>query len=181
MVWCDTNVYRRDSRTQPGVLQTFIVVTCSCLIQYLWLCYDSFVIAILSLVWYKWLNCEFATFPLVSWVRCGTWLYRFMIFAPLLILMWLALSLVSYKRLLWWHIFFYHRTQSDVIQTIIGNVLMHLWSLSHRKSASTNKPVAFRSVHTGIEPPFLLKIYYAITACVTRSFTSRKYWLKEKW
>ena len=29
-------------------------------------------------------NCEFVTFPLVSWVRCGTWLYRFLIFALLL-------------------------------------------------------------------------------------------------
>ena len=29
-------------------------------------------------------NCEFVTFPLVSWVRCGTLLYRFLIFAPLL-------------------------------------------------------------------------------------------------
>ena len=28
--------------------------------------------------------CEYVTFPLVSWVRCGTWLYRFLIFAPLL-------------------------------------------------------------------------------------------------
>ena len=28
--------------------------------------------------------CEFVTFPLVSCVRCGTWLYRFLIFAPLL-------------------------------------------------------------------------------------------------
>ena len=28
--------------------------------------------------------CEFVTFPLVSWVRCVTWLYRFLIFAPLL-------------------------------------------------------------------------------------------------
>ena len=28
--------------------------------------------------------CEFVTFPLVSLVRCGTWLYRFLIFAPLL-------------------------------------------------------------------------------------------------
>ena len=28
--------------------------------------------------------CEFVTFLLVSWVRCGTWLYRFLIFAPLL-------------------------------------------------------------------------------------------------
>ena len=30
--------------------------------------------------------CEFVTFPLVSWVRCGTILYRFLIFAPLLTL-----------------------------------------------------------------------------------------------
>ena len=29
-------------------------------------------------------NCEFVTFPLVSWVRCGTLLYRFLIFATLL-------------------------------------------------------------------------------------------------
>ena len=29
-------------------------------------------------------NCEFVTFPLVSWVRCGTWLYRYLIFATLL-------------------------------------------------------------------------------------------------
>ena len=29
-------------------------------------------------------NYEFVPFPLVSLVRCGTWLYRFLIFAPLL-------------------------------------------------------------------------------------------------
>ena len=29
-------------------------------------------------------NCEFVTFPLVPWIRCGTWLYRFLTFAPLL-------------------------------------------------------------------------------------------------
>ena len=29
-------------------------------------------------------KCEFVTFPLVSWVRCGTWLYWFLIFAHLL-------------------------------------------------------------------------------------------------
>ena len=29
-------------------------------------------------------NCEFVTFPLVSWVRRSTSLYRFLIFAPLL-------------------------------------------------------------------------------------------------
>ena len=31
-------------------------------------------------------SCEFVTFKLVSWVRCGTSLYRFLIFAPLLTL-----------------------------------------------------------------------------------------------
>ena len=31
-------------------------------------------------------NCEFVTFPLVSWIRCGSWLYRFLIFASLLTL-----------------------------------------------------------------------------------------------
>ena len=31
-------------------------------------------------------NCEVATFPLVSWVRCGALLYRFLIFAPFLTL-----------------------------------------------------------------------------------------------
>ena len=31
-------------------------------------------------------NCEFVTFPLVSWVGCGTGLYRLLIFAPLLTL-----------------------------------------------------------------------------------------------
>ena len=31
-------------------------------------------------------NCEFVTFPLVSWVGCGTWLYWLLIFAPYLTL-----------------------------------------------------------------------------------------------
>ena len=31
--------------------------------------------------------CEFVTFPLVSWVRCGIRLYRFLIFATLLTFM----------------------------------------------------------------------------------------------
>ena len=26
-------------------------------------------------------NCKVIIFPLVSWVRCGAWLYRFLIFA----------------------------------------------------------------------------------------------------
>ena len=31
-------------------------------------------------------TCEVVTFPLVSWVRCRAWLYRFLIFAPFLTL-----------------------------------------------------------------------------------------------
>ena len=38
---------------------------------------------------------EFVTFPLVSWVRCGSWLYRFLIFAPLL-------TFITLKRLTKW-------------------------------------------------------------------------------
>ena len=33
-------------------------------------------------------NCEFVAFPLVSWVRCGTWLYQFRIFVLFLTLVW---------------------------------------------------------------------------------------------
>ena len=39
--------------------------------------------------------CEFVTFPLVSWVRCGTWLYRFLIFAPLLSLVYKLKKIVG--------------------------------------------------------------------------------------
>ena len=39
--------------------------------------------------------CEFVTFPLVSWVRCDTWLYRFLIFAPLLTLLCLQIPITS--------------------------------------------------------------------------------------
>ena len=47
--------------------------------------------------------CEFVTFPLVSWVRCGTWLYRFLIFATLLtftiILLWIFLEKFLFDHL----------------------------------------------------------------------------------
>ena len=46
-------------------------------------------------------NCEFVTFPLVSWVRCGTWLYRFLIFAPLLTYQ----EYQEYLCRLWLHVF----------------------------------------------------------------------------
>ena len=43
-------------------------------------------------------NCKFITFPLVFWFRCGTWLYRFLTFAPLL-------SLLCFNS--------YYRTKAD--------------------------------------------------------------------
>ena len=43
-------------------------------------------------------NCNFSTFPLVSWVRCDTWLYRFLIFAPLLTLKTLFLHIENRKK-----------------------------------------------------------------------------------
>ena len=45
-------------------------------------CQNDIVLYLLALV--CGVFCEFVTFPLESWVRCGTWLYRFLIFAPLL-------------------------------------------------------------------------------------------------
>ena len=44
--------------------------------------------------------CEFVTFPLVSWVRCGTLLYRFLIFAPLLTLNLVSVSHKSNNTLI---------------------------------------------------------------------------------
>ena len=37
-------------------------------------------------------NCEVVTFPLVFWVRCGAWLYRFLIFALFLILIFVYVT-----------------------------------------------------------------------------------------
>ena len=58
------------------------------------LCARLFICALWPSAWKEltfWLsfvvsNFEFVTFPLVPWVRCGTWLYWFLIFAPLLTL-----------------------------------------------------------------------------------------------
>ena len=62
------------------------------------LCARLFICAFWSPAWKgvtSWLsfvvsNCEFVTFPLVSWVRCGTKLYQFLIFAPLLTIIVIA-------------------------------------------------------------------------------------------
>ena len=73
---------------------SFVDLLCFSVLYLLGFCTRLFICALWSPAG-KWLTswlsfvvsiCEFVTFPLVSWVRCGNWLYRFLIFAPLLTL-----------------------------------------------------------------------------------------------
>ena len=74
--------------------RSFVDLLCFSVLCLLCLCTRLFICALWSPAgkgltsWLSFLvsNCEFVTFPLVSWVRWGTWLYRFLIFAPLLTL-----------------------------------------------------------------------------------------------
>ena len=75
---------------------SFVDLICFCsVLCLLCLCARLFICALWSPAWKgltSWLsfvvsNCEFVAFPLVSWVRCSTWLYRFLILAPLLTLL----------------------------------------------------------------------------------------------
>ena len=83
---------RKDSdqtELMPTLVGVFYVFVLSCVAI---LCARLFICALWSpagkglTAWLSFVvsYCEFVTFPLVSWVRCGTWLYRFLIFAPLL-------------------------------------------------------------------------------------------------
>ena len=73
------------------LLWIIYVVSVLCLIC---LCARLLICALCSPAWKgltSWLSfvvtyCEFVTFPLVAWVRCGTWLDRFLIFTPTLTL-----------------------------------------------------------------------------------------------
>ena len=87
--WRRELVYLTDSSKAILLLWIFYGFSVLCL---LCLCARLFICALwspagkgltswLSFVVY---NCDFVAFPLVSWVRCGAWLYRFLIFAPLL-------------------------------------------------------------------------------------------------
>ena len=71
------------------IFYVFSVLCLLCLCEHLLICalWSPAGKGLTSLLWFVVSICEFVTFPLVSWVRCGTWLYRFLIFAPLLTLM----------------------------------------------------------------------------------------------
>ena len=80
---------------------------------------------------------EFVTFPLVSWVRCGTWLYRFLIFAPLLTLLPTALRSLVKKKLEDMKVLrrspdlsYYVKIGQGQLQLLIKHILFyHIWGL----------------------------------------------------
>ena len=56
------------------------------------------------------------------------------------------------------------------------------WPLSQTGSTPARTYLSpFARCTLGLNQHFYQNIYYAITACMTHGFTSRKYWLKEKW
>ena len=83
-----TILYTILVKTQPKIFSCFF---CFVFFFNICLCALLFVCALWSHAGKRltsWLsfvvsNCEFVTFSLVSWPRCGTLLYRFLIFAPL--------------------------------------------------------------------------------------------------
>ena len=96
-------------------------------------------------------NCEFVTFPLVSWVRDGTWLYRFLIFAPLLteslIEQWWAQQKTSIRFAIPtmklvihfkdWHNarHFLHANPASII---LPDLACIFWEMSHHLSSGSN-------------------------------------------
>ena len=62
-------------------LSCFVMLSCASVIDALWSPAGKGLTSWLSFVMY---NCEVVTFPWVSWVRCGAWLYWFLIFALIL-------------------------------------------------------------------------------------------------
>ena len=85
--------------------------------------------------------CEFVTFPLVSWVRCGTWLYRFLIFAPLLTLFQLLIKELAHdwdfgayrivKQRRFRRIYAYARTDRCICCPILSYIWAVTWDFQH--------------------------------------------------
>ena len=63
-----------------------LCLLCLCARLFIWALWSPTGKGLTSWLSFEVSYCEFVTFPLVSWVRWGTWLYWFLIFAPLLTL-----------------------------------------------------------------------------------------------
>ena len=134
--------------------------------------------------------CEFVTFPLVSWVRCGTWLYRLLIFAPLLTLWspagkgltsWLTFVvsncefvtflLVSWVRCgTWLYRFLIFAPLLTFIKTLLI-IFLHIWGLKWQQFISTgwlNSYIAFITLKINIKE-------HNIYNCKNRCYISYNY------
>ena len=99
----------------------------------LWLCVRLFICALWSPAgkgltsWLSFVvsNCEFVTFPLVSWVRWCTWLYRFLIFVPLLTILQVGVHCRFQVNAHWLlqTIFFLHDSYISPQTTLNDNLL----------------------------------------------------------
>ena len=76
-------------------------------------------------------NCEFVTSPLVSLVRCRTWLYRFLIFAPLLTLLAVCFLLIQILNVT--SVSEQWRTCSDATFFSASDLVSHCCPMSHKK------------------------------------------------
>ena len=123
LVWCGT-----DRSKAVLLLRIFYVFVLSCVCYVLCASvYMCFVVTcweradLLALV--CGVFCEFVTFPLVSWVRCGTWLYRFLIFATLL-------TLHSTSRHIWeWYWISRHVWYNDTSVQVAPDLLTSFFHL----------------------------------------------------
>ena len=78
--------------------------------------------------------CEFVTFPLVSWVGCGTWLYRLLILAPLLTFITWLYQFLNFVAFLTYYI--------GVTQGSFGRLI----NLLHYCTAGTSSHAEFNSI-----------------------------------
>ena len=120
------------------VFSSFLCLLCLCVRLFvcaLWSPAGKGLTSWLSFVVY---NCVFVTFPLVSWVRCGAWLYRFLIFPFLLTFArksgWVSLNIMfcCYATIN----LFFHQIFGYVVacSTNYATLWLHLWRLNDTKS-----------------------------------------------
>ena len=108
--------------------------------------------------------CEFATFPLGSWVRCGTWLYRFLIFAHLL---------TSLARTAWWGSTICVLMELRYICNYISDVTSYFFV------PCTNMKV-FISIHSGLSLAWIF-VKEMVNGCTTTPnciFILIQFWFK---
>ena len=84
-------------------------------------------------------NCEFVTFPFVSWVRCGIWLYRFLIFAPLLTFILALFTQLAHKVTK-----FARYISKQSTATIVGAKIIQLYSSIKRSLPDASKWMNWR-------------------------------------